>query len=50
MKKNVYNIAVIPGDGIGLEVVPEAVKVLSAVKEKYSINIEFEYMARLLAS
>ncbi len=43
MKKNVYNIAVIPGDGIGLEVVPEAVKVLSAVKEKYSINIEFEY-------
>ncbi|MEE2773661.1 MAG: tartrate dehydrogenase [Pseudomonadota bacterium] len=43
MRKNVFNIAVIPGDGIGLEVVPEAIKVLSLVAEKYNINMEFEY-------
>lgn len=30
-----YNIAVIPGDGIGPEVITEAVKVLKAVGEKY---------------
>lgn len=28
MTKNKYNIAVIPGDGIGIEVMPEALKVL----------------------
>ncbi len=30
-----YNIAVIPGDGIGPEIIREAVKVLDAVGEKY---------------
>ena len=43
MKKNLYNIAVIPGDGIGLEVVPEAVKVLKLAAEKFDINLCFEY-------
>ena len=36
-----YNIAVVPGDGIGPEVVGEAIKVLNAVGRKY--NHEFCY-------
>lgn len=37
-----YKIAVLPGDGIGREVVPEAVKVLKAVTEVVSgLNLEF---------
>ena len=31
MSTNAYNIAVIAGDGIGNEVMPEAIKVLEAV-------------------
>ena len=42
MKKNKYSVAVIPGDGIGKEVVPEGLKVLSKVSSKYGINFEFE--------
>lgn len=37
----IYNIAVLPGDGIGPEIVPEAVKVLKAVGEKYGIEYKF---------
>ena len=32
-----YNIAVIPGDGIGPEIIREAMKVLDAVGRKYAI-------------
>ena len=35
MTTNAYKIAVIPGDGIGAEVVPEAIRVLEAVGRKY---------------
>ena len=35
MTKNSYQIAVIPGDGIGTEVVPEAIRVLEAVGRKF---------------
>lgn len=42
MKKN-YTIAVLPGDGIGPEIVAEAVKVLSLVAEQMNINIEYKY-------
>lgn len=35
-----YKIAVIPGDGIGPEVVREALKVLSAVSSKYRFKLE----------
>ena len=31
MSKNRFNIAVIPGDGIGKEVIPEGLRVLKAV-------------------
>lgn len=40
---NKYNIAVIPGDGTGPEVVREAVKVLEAVSKKFSFSVELEY-------
>ena len=39
---NSYNIAVIPGDGIGNEVMPEAIKVLEAVAGKYDLAFSFD--------
>jgi len=36
-------IAILPGDGIGPEVMHEAVKVLDAVKQVYNAGMEFEY-------
>ena len=41
MKK--YKIAVIPGDGIGPEVIQEGVKVLDTVSEVIGITLEWEY-------
>lgn len=41
-----YNIAVIPGDGIGPEVTSSAVKVLKTVSEKFGFKLNFtEYKA-----
>lgn len=37
-----YKIAVLPGDGIGVEIVPEAVKVLKAIGQKYGHSFEFK--------
>ena len=37
-----YKIALVPGDGIGPEVVAEAVKVLDAVGKKYGHQFEYE--------
>ncbi|HOS42823.1 MAG TPA: isocitrate/isopropylmalate family dehydrogenase, partial [Armatimonadota bacterium] len=37
-----YTIAVIPGDGIGPEVVREGIKVLGAVGQKRGIAFEYE--------
>lgn len=34
-------VAVLPGDGIGTEIVAEAIKVLKAVGEKYDVSFEF---------
>ncbi len=36
-----HRIAVIPGDGIGKEVVPEGMRVLEAAARKYSFLIEW---------
>ena len=36
-----YNIAVIPGDGTGPEVVAEGIKVLGAVSDKAGIRLNF---------
>jgi tartrate dehydrogenase/decarboxylase/D-malate dehydrogenase len=38
----VLNIALIPGDGIGREVVPEGVRVLEALAAKYGFEVKFE--------
>jgi len=37
-----YDIAIIPGDGVGKEISDEAVKILDAVAEKYSFNVKTE--------
>jgi 3-isopropylmalate dehydrogenase len=37
-----YRIAVLPGDGIGQEVIPEAVRVLQAVGKGAGVGFEFE--------
>lgn len=39
MKKN-YRIAVLPGDGIGPEVMQEAYKILDILKKKFSLSLE----------
>lgn len=36
-----YNVAVIAGDGIGKEVMPEGLKIVKAAAEKYGLNIVF---------
>ena len=36
-----YNIASIPGDGIGKEVVPEGLKVLQEAAQKHQFKINF---------
>ena len=38
-----YKIAKLPGDGIGPEIVDEAVKVLQAIGRKYNHTFEFEF-------
>ena len=43
MNKNRCNIAVIPGDGIGPEVMTEALKVLDLVVDRFNININFDH-------
>ena len=43
MTKNRMNIAVIPGDGIGKEVVPEGLRVLQAAMARFDINLHFDH-------
>lgn len=38
-----YRIAVIPGDGIGTEVVPEGIRVLDAAAEKYGFELKYDH-------
>ena len=38
-----YRIAVIPGDGIGKEVVPEGIRVLDAVGAKFGIDFAWDH-------
>ena len=39
----IYNIAVIPGDGIGPEVIREGIKVLESVSKVSNFNLNFHY-------
>ncbi len=41
MSKN-YNISVIKGDGIGVEIVDEAIKVLKTIEDKFDIKFNFK--------
>lgn len=43
--KNRHRIAVIPGDGIGMEVMPEGVRVLEAVGSRFGIHFEWAHKA-----
>ena len=38
-----HRIAVIPGDGIGTEVVPEGIRVLDAAATRFGISLEYEW-------
>src|SRR5438045_9320144 len=38
-----HKIAVIPGDGIGTEVVPEGLRVLDAAASKFNIQLEWNH-------
>lgn len=38
-----YKIAVLPGDGIGVEIVPQAVKALNAISERFGHQFEFTH-------
>ncbi|MHC5557903.1 tartrate dehydrogenase [Kocuria sp. U4B] len=40
---NTHRIAVIPGDGIGTEVVPEGLRVLDTVASAFDLNLEYEH-------
>jgi tartrate dehydrogenase/decarboxylase/D-malate dehydrogenase len=39
-----YEVAVIPGDGIGKEVTPEGIRVLDAAGARFGIRFEWEYL------
>jgi len=41
--KKTHRIAVIPGDGIGTEVMPEGVRVLEAAASRFGIGLEFDH-------
>src|SRR3989442_1027979 len=42
-----YRVAVLPGDGIGQEVTPEAVRILQTVGKRAGLGFEFERVARV---
>ena len=41
MSQQKWNISVIPGDGIGKEVVPEGLLVLEAVQKRFKLEFAF---------
>ena len=43
MTEKIHKIAVIPGDGIGKEVMPEGVRVLNAAAEKFNIPLAWQW-------
>ena len=42
MRKNIYKVVLLPGDGIGPEVIDAAVSVLSVVSGKYGIALDYK--------
>lgn len=43
MSNNYFKIAVLPGDGIGPEVISESIKVLDAISEVFQYKFQFKY-------
>ena len=43
MSKAHYKIAVIPGDGIGKEVMPEGVRVLNVVAAQHNLELQWDW-------
>lgn len=43
MNSNTFNIAVIPGDGVGKEVIPEGLRVLEVAAERFEIGLSFTH-------
>ena len=43
MSKSHYKIAVIPGDGIGKEVMPEGVRVLDVVAAQHNLQLQWDW-------
>ena len=41
--KKTYRIAVIPGDGIGKEVMPEGLRVIEAAAKKHGVSVKFDH-------
>jgi tartrate dehydrogenase/decarboxylase / D-malate dehydrogenase len=41
--RNAYRIAVIPGDGIGVEVVPEGLRVLTRAADLFGFELQFDH-------
>jgi len=42
LNKQTYQIAVLPGDGIGVEIVPEAIKVMKKIGQLYNRSFDFK--------
>ncbi len=43
IKKGIKKVAILPGDGIGPEVMREAVKVLDVVRERFSLDLTYDF-------
>ncbi|MEM7428416.1 MAG: isocitrate/isopropylmalate family dehydrogenase, partial [Pseudomonadota bacterium] len=43
MTANSWNIAAIPGDGIGKETTPEGIKVLEAARKRFDLGLDFSH-------
>ncbi len=41
-RQDVFRIAVLPGDGIGPEIMAEAIKVLEAVRSRFSLEVRYD--------
>ena len=41
--KKTYRVAVIPGDGIGKEVMPEGLRVIEAAAKKHGVSVKFDH-------
>ncbi|MCE5324232.1 3-isopropylmalate dehydrogenase [bacterium] len=46
MTSNTYKIAVLPGDGVGVEIIPQGIKALNAAAKK--LDLKFEYTHHLV--